>query len=65
MRGAGDFADGFIVSFGAKFGSGGWQLAIQLKLAQGAVHGSARADALDDLLPEVAALVEVESAGSG
>src|ERR1700744_6268247 len=63
MRGAGDFADGLVVcfgSFGAKLGSGRRRAAAQLKLTQGAVDSGAGADAFDNLLPEVAALVEVE-----
>src|ERR1700741_4066930 len=63
MCSAGDFADGFVVTFGAQFGAGRWQGANQFKLAKGAMDGCAGANALDDFLSKIAALVEVEGAG--
>ena len=39
------------------------QVSFEAEAAEGAMHVAARADALDDLLTEVAAFVEVQGAG--
>jgi hypothetical protein len=61
--GAGEFADWF--GFGFQDGSGGGEGAFEAEGAEGAVDVPAGADALDDLLAEVAAFGEVQGTGLG
>src|ERR1700687_5462250 len=60
MSHAGEFADGFRVCF--ERCSGGGHCAFEAECAKGTVDGAAGADALDDLLAEVAAFAEVQGA---
>ncbi len=60
---AGEFAYGFAIGFEGC--ARGWECAFEAEGGEGAVDVAAGADALDDLLAEVAALVEVEGAGLG
>ena len=62
-RGAGELADCFAIYF--KYSASGWEIASELEGMEGAVDVASGADALDDLLPEIAALGEVQGASLG